>query len=195
MTDLVTLNELKTYKSITTFEQDNAYKALITQVSQLVKTYCNRTFIDNYASDLTQKFDAVNNSSVFIDEFPINSVTSVSTTVDGGATLLALVEDTDYFVGNDIGEITTGTGSNFLYYATIPYNSLIVTYSGGFQDTPDDLKLVVLDLVYYYFTQSFNPNKRLQSASLDTVSFSKLGDTAFPPHIKRVLDLYRSIRV
>lgn len=195
MANLATLDEYKVYKAIVSDELNSQHEAILTHVSQLIKTYCDRTFIDNYTVDLVDKFDATSNSSVFVSEFPIKDITSIETTVDSGITLVPLVEGTDYFLKKDIGQITTGDGTPFLDAAVPPFNSLIVTYTGGFSSTPEDLKLAAMDLVHYYVTSSFNPNKRLGSASIDTVSFSKLGDSAFPPHIKRVLDLYRSIRV
>ena len=194
MADLVTLQDYKDYKGITTTDQDVAYEALITQVSTLVKTYCDRTFVDNYSVDKIESYDGFDNSSIFLSEFPVVSITSVTTSTDGGVTVTPF---TDYYVDNDTGELTTGNGTMFIQnaYNSIPFKSLTITYMGGFLTIPDDLKLVVLDIVYYYHSSSFNPNKRLQSASVDTVSFSKLGDSSYPPHIKRVLDMYRSIKL
>ena len=200
MTDLVTLAEYKAYRNITTLDLDTKHNALIKYVSALAKSYCKRSFIDNYAAQnaIIEHFNAYNNTAVFINEFPINEVISVETSIDGGVTTEVLVENTDYFIDKELGKIYTGTIYPFLTrtsWSNVDHNSLIVTYTGGYATTPDDLKLAIFDLVHYYDSEAYNPNKRLQSASVDTVSFSKLGDSAFPPHIKRVLDLYRSIDV
>jgi len=197
MENLISITDYKLYKGISSTEQDASIASVIKYVSQQIKTYCNRTFVDHYTTSkaLTEKFNGYLNSSVFLSEFPIKEIISAHISEDGGTTTTEIVENTDFFVKADIGEVTTGTGYPFTTYAPIQINSLIIVYTGGYLEIPDDLKLATLDLVHYYITEAYNSNKRLQSASVDTISFTKLGDSAFPPHIKRILDQYRSFSI
>ena len=48
MADLVTKQEYKTYAGINSTNQDAEIDFLIPKVSELVKTYCKRSFIDYY---------------------------------------------------------------------------------------------------------------------------------------------------
>jgi hypothetical protein len=48
MANLITLAEYKAYNGINSTTQDAEINVLIPKISQLIKTYCNRTFIDFY---------------------------------------------------------------------------------------------------------------------------------------------------
>ncbi len=49
-TDLVTKAEYKTYMGISSTNSDTEIDFLIPKVSDLVKSYCRRTFVDYYIS-------------------------------------------------------------------------------------------------------------------------------------------------
>ena len=68
-----------------------------------------------------------------------------------------------------------------------------LVYKGGYASTPADLKLAIFDLITYYLKKEATPKKQIPGmASQDNASASKL-PADFPPHIKRILDLYRNI--
>jgi hypothetical protein len=69
-----------------------------------------------------------------------------------------------------------------------------VTYTGGYATTPADLKLATFDLVTYYYKKESTPQKAV-SAGITLSSRSTPTDkpSDFPAHIKRILDLYRSV--
>jgi len=71
--------------------------------------------------------------------------------------------------------------------------SVKLVYKGGYASTPADLKLAIFDLITYYLKKESTPKKQIPGmASQDNASASKL-PADFPPHIKRILDLYRNI--
>lgn len=196
MTDLVSLSEYKEYKKITSSTRDGKIQNLITQVSKLVENYCNRTFLD-YASSpgITEWFDS-NTEIVYLKQFPVIQVNSVSTSVDGGITQVALTQDdpdyAGFYVDLENGAVRTQkAGDKFLargYYNT-DYRSLEINYFAGYTELPEDLKLAVLDIIAYYEDQENKPTQALMGATID----NPLPYTAnsFPPHIRRILDLYR----
>ena len=56
MADLFSLDDYKTFKGIEHFKDDGKISALVSPISELVKTYCGTSFIDYYSSALTEKF-------------------------------------------------------------------------------------------------------------------------------------------
>ena len=201
MTDLITLEEYKEYKGIKNADKDGRRSLLISLVSQLIQTYCGRSFVGYVNTDKVEYFDA-RTTDVYLQEFPVISVTHVKTSEDGGITQTTLTEDSadadGYFVDLEEGKIyTQKEGTYFLNRVGHPFRSLEVAYRAGYVDQygdpgiPVDLKLAVLDTVVYYEDNEKNLNKTLASATMENPEPTISSD--FPPHIKRVLDLYRVI--
>lgn len=194
MTDLVELEDYKEYKNITSTEEDTRRQILITQVSSLVENYCNRTFLD-YASSpgVTQYFSALN-TEVWLSHFPVIAVTYLGVSADGGKTYTELSEDDSggdgFFVYYDSGKISTQKwGIPFLYSVQHPYKSLKITYTAGYTEIPEDLKLAVFDLIHYYEHEEQTISKALNAATLENPA--PYNNINFPPHIVRILNQYR----
>jgi hypothetical protein len=197
MTDLITLECYKDYKRINSTSKDNLIQSLITQTSALVETYCNRKFLD-YASSpnyITEWFDAKTNI-VTLKHFPVISVVSVRTSQDGGLNTTSLTENDagygGYYVDLENGQVRTQRDTlPFLYDYDTSYKSLEVDYHYGYSETPEDLQLAINDLVHYYIEDESAPTKSLLGATIDN-PLPYLANS-FPPHIRRILDLYRII--
>ncbi len=201
--DLVTLVAYKEYRGVTNPDKDGKRLLLISFVSQLIKSYCGRTFIDYVDTNKVEQFDA-RQSCVNLAEWPLISVVSVKTSANGGIDQTLLTEnDGDalgYFVDADNAKILTQIEDEpFLYEVDHPYKSLEVTYTAGFTvddlglepEIPSDLKLAVFDTVMYYEDNEKSTSKVMASVSLDNPMPVISSD--FPAHIKRILDLYRII--
>lgn len=196
MADLIELSEYKEYKQITSSTRDGKIQNLITQVSALIENYCARKFLD-YASSpgVTEWFDS-DSEIVYLKHFPLIGVNSVNTSIDGGLTQVALTENSStadgYFVDLENAAVRTQKiGTKFLsksYYNT-PYRSLEINYNAGYTEVPEDLKLAVIDLVAYYEDQENKPTQALMGATIENPL--PYVANSFPPHIRRVLDLYR----
>lgn len=192
MTELVTLEEYKQYKDIRNPEHEGRLQVLVVQVSALIENYCNRKFLEYYNSPYRTEWFNGNTNSVTLTEFPVREVFSVMTSSDGGVTQIALVENTDYFVDLEHDKVITSKSSDkFISDYNTPFRSLEINYQAGYSTTnlPKDLKLAVFDLIEYYNDEQKHPSKSLLGATIDnplpTIS------SQFPPHIKRILDLYR----
>ena len=203
--DLITLEAYKEYKGLKNTDKDGRRSLLIGLVSKLVKTYCGRTFIDHVLIDKVEYFDA-RTPEVVLAEWPVISVTSVKTSIDGGTTQITLTEgsvDLDGFYADvENSKVFTQVESyNFLDVINHPYKSLEVTYLAGYTEdddgvtahTPEDIRLALFDLVAYYENNEKSLNKTMASATIDNPTPKLSND--FPAHIKRILDLYRMIDI
>ncbi len=181
---LVTKAEYKAYAGITSTAQDAIIDSIIPKVSELVKTLCNRTFVDYVNDPKVQYFDGGTNCHV-LAEFPILAVSLVEYSNDYGNTYTELVEFTDYVVSKRDDTIKPITGSEFPY----KINSYRVTYTAGYEVLPVDLKLAILDLVTYYMHNDMAVHSS-KAPGTNTVQIEYVVTTNLPAHIKRILDLY-----
>lgn len=180
---LITLADYKLYAGINSTDFDDRLSSLVSKVSELVKTYCNRLFVDGYdpTSGLFLEITEYTNrdGSYYPNEFPIQEVVTVEYSTNNGETY------------------TTVSGFAFDKVKEAIYipdegregiNAFKIVYKGGYQTTPEDLKLACLDLVEYYYKNESTVRKTSNNNVVEYVTTSDL-----PSHIKRVLDLYRVI--
>ena len=181
-TDLVTKAEYKTYMGITSTNSDTEIDFLIPKVSDLVKSYCRRTFVD-YVSDIKIEYFDGGFKEFLLKETPIVTIASVAYSQDYGKTYTNLVKYTDWVIQGD--SIRSLNPSGF----TELINGYRVNYFAGYETLPGDLKLAVLDLIEYYSrnngavhsSRDLNPN---------TTQINYVASTNLPATIKRVLDQY-----
>lgn len=185
MADLITAAEYKIYASIASTESDAKLSVVVPMVSAFVKTYCNRDFANNTATDITEYYS--NGGKLFyISEPPVTSITSLEQKPYPSADYVVLVDKVDYEYDMANYCFVSLLDSGFLASP----NAVKVTYKGGFATTPADLKLGIISLITYYMKnesmikKSINGNSNMQE-------FPQSAD--LPPHIKRVFDLYRII--
>lgn len=178
---LITLDEYKDYASINSIDFDYKIELIVNKVSEYVKSYCNRTFIDYYDKTTNEYLNIVEYSNepgyFYTSEFPVNSLVQVEYSSDMGTTYSPSIA---YF----------DMSKDAIYIDSIAegINAYKITYTGGYKKTPEDLKLACLDLVEYYYKGEYTPKK---SSGTNTVEYITTSD--LPSHIKRVLDLYRVI--
>jgi len=189
MRNLITVDDYKIYANISSPDQDERIELLIPYVSQLIKTYCSRNFIDNYdvdAEDFTDIIQYYNGGDdyLYTEEFPIVSVEEVGTSKDNGQTYTSLVEYTDYLIDRQNDRLVIFGAKDI----DAP-NYFRVTYRAGYSNLPGDLYVATLDLLDYYIKREATPRKTQGAVSIEYIRSSD-----FPHHIKRVLDLYRVIR-
>lgn len=183
---LLTLNEYKTFENINSTSNDTRLKAILISVDRFVKNYCARelepgTYVES---------PEIEDQTLFLHEFPITSIASIDYIDYEDAT--QTLETTDYRLWPDEGilEIHDDAHQTALYDAKYTSRYLTVTYSGGYAEIPEDLKIAVSGLVTYYFKDESSPVK---SQNVRTIDYSVLSAINLPPHIRRVLDLYRRI--
>lgn len=178
--DLVTLQEYKIHNGITSTNQDAELKALIPQVSDLVKTYCRRTFIDYYDEAKTEIFDG-GFKKLLLKETPVVQIIAVSRSQDYGQTYTKLTKFQDWVQKDD--QIVSLAPIGFAE----GINAYKVDYFAGYETVPNDLKIAVLDLIYYYM-RSDSAVHSTKSISPNTMQVEYITNTNLPAHIKRILD-------
>lgn len=193
MANLITLEEYKVAKGITSTNEDAKITPLLLSVSQLIRTYCGRSFTDYHAADKTELFSIFwGESFIQLSETPVVTITSISER----DSLAGIYEPlTNYYLDTDsdsIYKIAEDGVSNTSFKTG--NGAVKVIYRAGWADAPADLKLAAIDLVSYYLKEEYKPNRSIGSTSMQNAAQdSSYKGAQLPAHIKRVLDLYRVI--
>lgn len=184
--NLVTRAEYKAYTGIKSENQDSEIDSLIPKVSQLVKTYCRRTFNDFVDDPKTEVFSG--GSEIYSPkEYPVISVLSFETSEDFGASYTTLTEFTDYALDLESDNIVSTSSSGFAKKV----NGYRITYFGGYEVLPQDLKLVIFDLISYYMKNDAVSHMQKTTAS-GSLQLEYMTSAQFPSHIARVLNMYKA---
>ena len=198
MADLFTLDDYKTFKGIEHFKDDSKISALVSPISELVKTYCGTSFVDFYSSAKTETFDILDSQTteIFLTESPLNSVTSVRERKSITETYTTLTNNEEYYIDNEHDRISRIDGDISPKAFAKGFASISVVYTAGYSSTPQDLRLALYDLVNYYLKEEYKGRKSLAGAAIQNETATSIrDDIGFPDHIKRILDMYRVVDV
>jgi len=201
MADLITLDDYKVLEGVSSTQYDEKFETLITSVSKLVRTYCNTEF-DTYATSpgVTDTFDIQWDTYVVqLRQSPVISITNVYERKAQSSTYEELFKDGtnnkyEWYLDPISDSIfrTLDSGK----YKSWPQGvgSVKVTYLAGYTSIPEDLKLAVADLITYYHKDEWKERQTIGSATREGAGSSAIrNDPGFPDHIRRILDIYRTI--
>lgn len=201
MADLITLDDYKLLEGVSSTQYDEKFETLITSVSKLVRTYCNNEF-DAYATSpgVTDVFDIQWDSYVVqLKHSPVISITNVFERRAQSSDYEELFKDGT----NNKYEWYLDTVSDSIFrtldsgkYKNWPQGvgSVKVTYLAGYTAIPDDLKLAIADLITYYHKDEWKERQSIGSATREGAGSSAIrNDPGFPDHIRRILDIYRTV--
>ena len=200
MADLITLQQYKDHQGLTGQAQDLRINTLIDSVSQLVKNYCGTDIVDHYSSAKTEYFDVLDarTTRVMLDEGPIRAVTSVAERESQADSYVTLIKENSNssgkyeYIVDDLTDSIVRTNENVDKAFPKGRKAVKVVYTAGYSTTPLDLRLAVVDLVKYYLKDEAKERMQIAGATVENASSSSLaGNTGFPDHIKRVLDMYK----
>jgi len=183
--NLITKAEYKTYAGISSTNQDSEIDLLIPKISELIKTYCRRTFIDYYDEVLVEKTSG-GFEKLLLKEAPVVQVLSVEKSTDYGQTYTGLVEFSDWVLDTEDNSVVSLSVLGFEKLI----NGYQVSYFAGYESVPEDLKLAALDLVTYYRKNDGSVHNNKSPGAGGSVQLEYIMNTNFPAHIKRVLDQY-----
>lgn len=185
MADLVTKQEYKTYAGINSTNHDAEIEFLVPKVSELVKTYCRRTFIDHFDEAKIEVFKG-GHSTIILKETPVTQVISVERSTNYGQTYTKLTKFTDWVQDGDniVSLDPQGVWKELI-------NGYKITYFAGYEVVPQDLKLAVLDLITYY-RKNDGAIHSTKAPGTNSVQIEYVSTTNLPAHIKRILDQYVS---
>lgn len=186
MADLITLSQYKTLVGKSSTNDDTRLTEIIGSVTDIVRSYCGRNFTDFASSDKTEYLSlAEPEKIIYLDEYPILSITSIAYSTDMGQSY------TTYSTSEDGGKyfIDQATDNTVVKYSGTFQDGVMglkVIYKGGYTSLPEDLILACVDLVTYYFKKESTPSKSLRGESISNKVSSR-----YPAHITRILDSYR----
>lgn len=183
--NLITKAEYKAYAGINSTNQDAEIDSLIPKVSELVKSYCRRAFVD-YVDEAKVEVFRGGFDQLLLSEFPVTQVISVQKSTDYGQTYTKLTKFTDWVQdGDSVVSLDPTKGFAELI------NGYKVSYFAGFETLPEDLKLATLDIVTYYLKNSAAVHST-KSLAPNTMQVEYITGSQFPAHIRRVLDMYKA---
>jgi len=201
MSNLLSIDDYKLIKGISSNINDDKIEALLTSTSQLVRTYCSQEF-DTYAGPYgtSEVFDIQWGTHVVqLHESPVISINSVFERTSQSEPYVELFSNGtngsyDWYFDPVTDAIfrTMENGS----YRNWPrgVGSVKVIYRAGYEEIPEDLKLAIADLVTYYDKSEYRQMQAIGSATREGAPASAIrNDPGFPDHIRRVLDLYRNV--
>jgi len=164
---LVTLDELKTYLKITTAEEDQRLEQLRSAAESEAKRYCGRQFEKGTYTEETDAAGGV----IWLNETPIESVTSVTTEAGEALTVRKVYKDSGLVV---LEQSYTGM--------------VEVQYTGGLSTIPDDLKLAVLRLAEFFYAKT-------AGVSAENVGELRATYEEIPADVLNSLELFRRVRI
>lgn len=212
VTAIVTVQEIKDYLQIKSNTEATTLANLSTlanSATAIIETYCGREFSSSNVVEIHNG----GRTDIFVNRLPINNVAEVAeydgtqyiplvgplntSTGELQNTFVDTGNVTQYALNNDTGRITRNVGGNsgsprldlvyplvFLNYV----NGVKVSYNGGFDTIPPDLKQATLDYVKLIYKQE----QGVETFSLQGESKVNRDLSAdFPVHVRRILDLYR----
>lgn len=182
--NLITKAEYKAYADLKTPNHDAEIDALIPKVSEFVKTYCNRAFVDYLDESKVEYFNG-GYGHFILKEWPIVAIDSVEYSSDYGQTYASITEFVDWV--HDDGYIVATSPDGFKKQL----RGYKITYKAGFESLPEDLKLAVMDMVSYY-RQNDAAVHSPKAPGTNSVQIEYISTTTLPAHIRRILDMYRS---
>jgi len=181
--NLVSKEEYKAYAGITNPNSDTEINSILTRVSEFVKTYCKRTFLD-YVNEAKVEIFSGGSGSLILTEGPVRLVNLVEYSSTYGLSYTELLEFVDWV--EDDGYIVS-INTNGFPSALRGYK---VTYVAGYDTLPGDLQLAVFDLITYYRRNDGSVHST-KSPGTNSVQVEFISTTTLPAHIRRILDLYR----
>lgn len=189
MANLITLTQYKELEGITSPQHDARTEVIITSVSQLIRTYCGNSITDHYTGNDKVETLSINygTHAIQLTESPIVALLQVQErdTIGGAYTTLSTTDDIELDAATDtLYRISGGFYKNWEQ----GINSVKVTYKAGYASTPSDLLLAVADTVTYYLKGEHKERKTIKGATIQNARSA----VAFPDHIKRVLDFYKT---
>jgi len=192
MADLADLSQYKEYKHVKSDTNDIRLETILPAVSDFVKDFCGRTFIDYIGDFKDEYFDGTYETKLYPRECPIIEVERLEISLDGWLSSRILVPQRDYFISPRKGNIISGSNRPFICsnLVGIQEDSLKLVYKGGYEKLPNDMLLAVLDLAEYWLSEDYTPRKQLAGNFVENIGFRQAG-TGIPGHVHRTLSLYR----
>lgn len=151
---VITLQEYKDYAKITQTELDSFLEIMAEEAESIVESYLGRKLV---ADDYTDYYDGTNSNYLIVDNYPINSITSIYKYEDGVYQELDLSEYNYRTFGHKI------IIDDYIFEEGV--GNYKVVYNGGWESLPKDIELALKKLFVVLFNESPYKNNTLGMAS------------------------------
>ncbi len=189
MADLITLEDYKTYKGLGKTDQDDKINLLIKSVSSLIKAYVGHGIVDNWDTPLVETYTLpYDTSTLYLNSYPINEIISV--TEDVGGYVGGLDSTIHYPVEFNIGFSFDPGGGKLVRIGGNWARNITVTYTAGYAEVPEGVKLAAIELVSYYLNEEWKPTRTAGGTSIAGPAPEVGG---IPKHITPLLEYYKEI--
>lgn len=181
------LISLEYAKKMIAFEdsQSETFTEYINVATSLVESYTGRVLI---AADYTEYYDGMGTDRILLNQYPINTVTSVHIDPDRVYGDDTEVESTDYVLYSPTGKIVFPD----LEIDENP-QSVKVVYNAGYSlaDMPSDIKLAMIETVKYIAGRVGAGNSRIGVKSVNTPDgLNTSYELTLPVFARSILDSY-----
>lgn len=180
MADLCTIQDLELYllTTITGDDSEPKYEYLITAVSKELESIMYRNIL---ADDYVEILDATGTNSIFLNNYPLQSITSVKFGSPFGD--VARDELTDFISYSDTAEVT------FTCEFKEAPQMFEVTYNAGFTSVPFDINLICVEEVVRSFSES-QKDTNLKSEKLGDYAYTLVGNEEIKSNLRQKLSAY-----
>lgn len=200
MATLITLQDYKLDKGISKEDKDAQITAIIGQVSAIISTYIGRDFTSRVDAEVERVITVdYSTDRVYLDDYPIKSIEELnwSNQKTHGSSVHWPIPNGQYYA-----DLSNG----ILHFSPClqPYQSpLRIKYildeapTGNDTDAdgvPLPLKRAAIDLTHYYMSSEYKDSMTLKGAAINNATGTgskNTPDPSFPPHIQRILDMYK----
>jgi uncharacterized phiE125 gp8 family phage protein len=183
---LITLDYTKTILRLSTTTYDALLTALISGISQAVKTYCRRDLVSTHYVELYDGSDA---ATLLLRRFPIITLNSV--VIDANSSAPTTLAADTFTLLPATGLVTFKPDAPPVATRFPPgTNNIQVDYTAGFDPIPDDLQLAAALAVGNLFNQP-DLTKQREKIGASYYYIGRPGELAFTPEIKAILNLYK----
>lgn len=173
-TDLTSLSAVKALLEIDNSNSDAILSALITSVSDAIRTLTNRDFV-------SQQYDAVLNGTgcrlLFLPQYPISEVAwlvvnGVNIPASTGVEVpgYGFDDDSVYMVG---GSFSFGGPTSYPFVFPRGVKNVSIRYTAGYVTVPQDVAQVANELVMERFRYSKHPGETSKNIAGNTVSYTE----------------------
>lgn len=195
MGNLITLEEYKLDQGLNKADKDEQLSILISQVSDIIKKYLNMNLVPS-GTEVTEIINLdYDSDTIFLDNYPVANIVSFTALDLYGvdSTVRLPVPTSTYILDGENGKLLRTAG-----YWPRGKGILTVTYTVGGPATEEEvspaLKRAAIDLVKYYEKTEYVDSKSIRGTTINNstgTGNANSPSTNFPPHIQRILDMYR----
>lgn len=180
---LVSLDDVKEFKGLTTTDDDDFISNLINRYSTLFESHMNKNVLRR---EYTEYYDGGGNSILFVDQYPITNISGISDDSDWSWADTTLIDADSYRVSND----------NYIIFRSTTLGdydqNVKITYTAGYKDVPEDIKHACIKEVVRSYDNRQEvgiTSKSMLDGSVSYLAQGLLEETTM------ILDKYRRIGV